>query len=376
MNKLIAAVALAAMAAGCSSASNPAETPLSPVAAAAPTVTPQSGGTSATAVPRRAVVIGSKDPVVGVNLYAVHDYTAAQTAADGERTLAYIKDDLHANAVALVWNLYTADDSSDSVTASQADTLPASGIAVLTQIAQQDGLLVEYRPVLFVETPGNVWEGKVKPADSSVWFDSYYQANLPYLEVAQQYHIAEYVIGTEMSDLALDPQWPAFLARSAGVFQGQISFTADDKRYFPPLTQLPPTQLTGVDMYESLRVASSASLATVAAVYEAYFAEMPSSLLQRTAIQETGIEARFCAYADPPNLERTGPLDEAIQYNWFMAGCETVKRFHLRGIFFWKVDLADYPLTRPASTLSTFEGRSGAVAISKCASIIGSLRKC
>ena len=369
MNRLFAVAALIAVVTACSTAPIQAETSTAP--SQTTSVRPQAAKTGVVASEQvDAITIGSKGPVVGVNLYALHNYTAAETTADGERTLSYIKNDLHADAVDLVWNLYAPTDSSDSVVTSEADTLPASNIAILTRIAQQDGLLVEYRPMMFVEVADNYWEGKIKPADPDAWFNSYYEANLPYLKVAQEYRINEYVIGTEMNDLTPDPQWPAFLAKSAEVYAGQITYTANDNRYFPPVTQLPPTQLTGVDMYESLRAASSAPLATVAAVYEAYFAEMPSSLLSRTAIQETGIEARFGAYANPPNLERTGPLDEAIQYNWFMAGCETVKRFHLRGIFFWKVDLADYPVTHPASSLSTFEGKSGAVAIGKCASII------
>lgn len=83
-----------------------------------------------------------------------------------------------------------------------------------------------------------------------------------------------------------------------------------------------------------------------------------------------GIEARAGAYANPPNLRLAGMLDPTVQFNWFTAACETVKRFHMRGVFFWKVDLSDYPLTHPASSLSTFEGKAGAVAISKCQSII------
>jgi glycosyl hydrolase family 113 len=272
--------------------------------------------------------------------------------------------------VDLVWNMYAPSYSSDSVATKETETLTASNIGLLTRIAQQDGLLVEYRPTMSVETAGNMWEGLIKPADPGAWFNSYYEANLPYLRMAQKYNISEYVIGTEMDDLTPDPQWSSFLARSAEVFTGQISFTADDNAYFPPTTRLPPTQLTGVDMYQKLRLLPSASLSEVVAAYEKFFAEVPASLLQRTAIQETGIEARAGAYGNPPNLELSGELDEAIQYNWFTAGCETVKRFHLRGIFFWKVDLADYPVTHPAPSLSTFEGKSGAVAISECASII------
>jgi len=46
-----------------------------------------------------------------------------------------------------------------------------------------------------------------------------------------------------------------------------------------------------------------------------------------------------------------------------------VKKYHLRGIFFWKVDLADNP-AHPAAAESVFEGREGAAAISNCAKII------
>jgi Glycoside Hydrolase Family 113 len=314
--------------------------------------------------------IGSAGPVVGVNLYAVHNYSTAETTADGTRTLAYIKNVLHASAVDLVWIMYAPSYSSDSVVTKKAETLTASNIGILTRMAQQEGLYVEYRPMMFVETTGNTWEGLIKPSAPGKWFDSYYQANLPYLAMAQKYHINEYVIGTEMNDLSPDPQWASFLAKSAKVFTGQISYTANDNVYFPPATQFPPTPLTGVDMYEKLRLLPSASLSEVVAAYEKFFAEVSPSLLKRTAIQETGIEARAGAYGDPPSLGRPGELDEAVQYNWFTAGCEAVKRFHLRGIFFWKVDLADYPITHPASSLSTFEGKSGAVAISKCASII------
>jgi hypothetical protein len=314
--------------------------------------------------------IGSKGPVVGLNLYAVHNYSAAETTTDGIRTLAYIKDNLHASAVDLVWIMYAPSYSSDSVVTEETETLTASNIGILTRIAQQDGLYVEYRPMMFVETTGNTWEGLIKPSDPDKWFDSYYKANLPYLAMAQKYHINEYVIGTEMNSLSPDPQWTAFLARSAKVFTGQISYTANDNVYFPPTTQLPPTRLTGVDMYEELRLLPSALMSEVVAAYEKFFTEVPTSLLKRTAIQETGIEARAGAYGDPPSLGRPGQLDEAVQYNWFTAGCEAVKRFHLRGIFFWKVDLADYPVDHPASSLSTFEGKSGAVAIAKCASII------
>jgi hypothetical protein len=314
-------------------------------------------------------VIGSNGPVVGVNLYALHDYTAAQTTADGVRTLSYIKNTLHANAVDLVWNMYVPGYYANSVVTDKS-TLSAANIGILTKIARQDGLFVEYRPLLFVQTSGNTWEGLLEPSNPAQWFDSYYAKNLPYLRMAQRYHVNEYVIGTEMNRLTPAEQWASFLARCAEVFKGEISYAQNQHFYFPPLTQLPPTELTGVDMYEPLNLPASAPLSEVVAAFEAFFAKVPASLLRKTAIQETGIESRAGAYSDPPNLQLTGNLDQAVQFNWFTAACETVKRFHMRGVFFWKVDLSDKPLTHPASSLSTFEGKEGAVAISRCEDIV------
>jgi hypothetical protein len=314
--------------------------------------------------------LGANAPVVGVNLYAVTNYTAAQTTAYGERTLPYIKNTLHASAVDLVWNMYSPGYHSNSIVTSKTTTLTAANIAILTKIAQGDGLYVEYRPLIFVQTTGNTWEGLIDPSNPAKWFDSYYAQNLPYLKMAQHFHINEYVIGTEMKRLSPAKQWKSFLAESAKVFRGQISYAQNQYVYFPPYTDLPPTALTGVDMYEPLKSLSPwAPLSKVEAAYDKFFAQMPASVLRRSAIQETGIEARAGAYQEPPNLTLTGTLDPAIQYNWFMAGCEAVKRFHLRSIFFWKVDLADNP-AHPATSLSTWEGRLGAVAISRCASII------
>jgi hypothetical protein len=82
-----------------------------------------------------------------------------------------------------------------------------------------------------------------------------------------------------------------------------------------------------------------------------------------------GIAARTGAYANPQDLGAAGSLNEKVQVNWFTAACKTVHQYHMRGVFFFKVDLTDNP-THPATSLSTFEGRRGAAAIAACARIL------
>ena len=58
-----------------------------------------------------------------------------------------------------------------------------------------------------------------------------------------------------------------------------------------------------------------------------------------------------------------------MQVNWFTAACSTVRRFHMRGVFFFKVNLTDNP-AHPAKSLSTFEGKEGVSAIRQCVQIL------
>jgi hypothetical protein len=123
-----------------------------------------------------------------------------------------------------------------------------------------------------------------------------------------------------------------------------------------------------MDMYKALNLTYKATPAQVTAAWENVFAGMPESVLERTALDEEGIEGRRGAYKLPPNLGAPGVPDPAVQANWFTAACRTVAQYHMRAVYFFKVDLTDNPLF-PASSLSTFEGRKGAVAISDCAKL-------
>jgi hypothetical protein len=311
-------------------------------------------------------------PVVGVDLYALSNYPTAIVEADGQRTIEYIKTALKANAVGIVWDLYAPSRTSDTVHAT-ANTLSPANVEILTEIAEQDGLKVFYRPLIFVsDRPRDPWEGKITPASPSRWFDSYYRAELPYLRAAQQFGVSEFVAETEMHAMNAYPGWPAFYQRIAKVYHGVVSYASWDGDFFPPTGHLQHLAALGMDMYEKApHLAASAPESRVLATFESFFNSMPKAVLARTTIQEMGIEARAGAYQDPPNLEAAGALDEQVQANWFTAACQAVRKYDMRGVFFWKVDLTDNPAF-PASSLSTFEGKLGAKAIAGCASILAS----
>jgi glycosyl hydrolase family 113 len=340
------------------SALKPAKTAASPALSDLPVVGANPGGP--------VLGVPPDTPVLGVDLYAPSNYPAAVVAADGQRMLSYIKNVLKADAVGIVWDFFATSRHSDAVKATRA-TLSASNVGILTRIARQDHLQVEYRPLIFVPSKADPWEGLISPRHPAKWFSSYYRAELPYLRMAQKLGISEFVAATEMKDLNSSPLWPSFFRRVSQVYRGVVSYTAWDKDYVG--NPLLPVKYLGMDMYHPLGLSATATSAQVTAVWESYFSGVPASVLRRTAIDETGIAARVRAYRHPADLGAPGRLDERVQANWYTAACATVRRYRMRGVFFWKVDLADYP-AHPATSLSTFEGRKGAVAISECARIL------
>jgi hypothetical protein len=322
-------------------------------------------------------ILGIKSPVLGVSLYALGNYPATVVRADGERTLGYIKHKLKADAVGIVWNFYARSDYSADVGAASS-TLSARNVGILTRIAQRDGLQVEYRPLVMVPSARNPWAGLINPYPPARWLDNYYRAELPYLKLAQQLRVREFVTATEFQDLNNRPLWPSFFARVSQVYRGLISYAAWDGNYFgsPPgepmqtaTPELLPAKYIGMDMYWHMDLSASATPEEVTAAWEELFGKVPASVLRRTAIDETGIQARVGAYRNPSDLTAPGRLSEQVQANWFTAACATVAKYHMRGVFFWKVDLTDNP-AHPATSLSTFEGRKGAGAISECARIL------
>lgn len=167
----------------------------------------------------------AQSPMLAVDLYAPANYPAAVVRADGTRTLAYIKNVLHANTVGIVWDYFSASDTSSTVQRTR-KTLTPRNVAILTRIARADGLRVEYRPLIFVPSAPNPWEGLILPANPLQWFASYYQAELPYLKVAQRLHVREFVLATEMHVLNGSHLWPLLFSRAASVYHGTVSYAA------------------------------------------------------------------------------------------------------------------------------------------------------
>jgi len=302
-------------------------------------------------------------PILGVDLYSLRRYTPAVVRFDGQRSLNYIKRMLHAQNVGVMWNFYSTSNTSDAVSQTSISLTPAE-VAVLTREAYRLNMRVEYRPIIRVG-PHWTWEGHLAPRNQHAWFASLLKAEAPYLRVAQKLHVSTFVVGTELKNLAGSPDWPAFLAQVRSIYRGTVTYASYQGDYISQPPILPRTGKYGVDAYPNVKLPASATIGQLTAAWEHYFGQVSPGLLAKTTLEEVGIPARDGAYHHPSEWSLPGRPDQQVQARWFAAACQVAFHYHMEGIYFYEVNLADDP-THPFPFAAFFEKTKGAQAIQDC----------
>lgn len=307
-------------------------------------------------------------PVLGVDLYAAANHPLSVVEQDGARNLTYMRQSLGAQSVGIVWNFYAPTEHSNTVS-STSITLSPENVATLTKMAEARHMGVQFRPLIRV-TPKWVWEGYLTPTDVHAWFASLFQAELPYLRIAQQLHVSEFVVGTEWLRVgATSSEWKSFLSQVHSVYHGTISYASQINQYFKVPRDLPPVNQVGVDPYFFFTtMPTSASTAQVIAAWDKEFSPIPRSLLERTMMDEVGIASSAGAYHHSPHWQIPGASAPQVQVRWFTAACTMAWRYHMRGVYFYEINLEDNP-AHPLSFPGFFVDKPGAQAIHNCLTI-------
>jgi hypothetical protein len=329
----------------------------------------------ATAPPNTKTVEKVSKPLLGADLYAINNFRPALVRRDGLRDLKYMRHTLRLDSVGIAWNFYTQRDHSNVVSRTRQSLSPAN-VAILTRQAQAQGLSVEYRPLIKVVHANSVWEGYIAPVVARDWFNNFFKTELPYLRIAQRYHIREFVVGTELHILTDEygKLWAQFVHRVQGVYKGIVSYATYGNDYFPPdgpklISTVKDYGMTG---YPNLHLGANATQAQVDTAWRQAFYGVPKKILERTAIDETGVPALAQGYDKPAIWSATGRIIPRVQSQYFTGVCEAVAFWHMRGVYFWNVNLTDYPGTASKSPV-TFEAKPGAKAIAGCAKIFNNV---
>jgi hypothetical protein len=333
--------------------------PLIPASIADPTPSHRPfAGTPARPVP------GTDRPVLGVDLYVKGAEPPATVRREGARDLTYMHRTLGAQSAGIVWNLYSPGNASATVSRTSI-TLSPAGVATLTKLAEAKGMSVEYRPLIRVG-PSQTWEGFISPPAEAAWFASFYQAELPYLRLAQQLHVREFVVGTELHELNSSPFWRAFLDKVRKVYHGIVSVSSFQGQYYRG--QLLPLTDYGMDPYPDIKLPDNATVGQLTAAWEALFARVPAGVREQTMMEEVGFISEDGAYQWPQLWSRRGPVNWRMQARWFTAACRTVAQWHMRGIYFYEMPLEENPAS-PMPFPAYFEGRPAARSIKGCLAI-------
>lgn len=355
---IAAACALAAVACG----STPAATVTTPT----PTARPTASATTVTPSAPAAYKL-----TTGVDLYVTSDYSLAATTAMGERDIPWIASALKVGAIGIAFDLTIPSDTSDQVDAAGAATPAVADIAELTRIAQAYHLQVQYR-ILFRVNGSDGSAEKVNPASQAAWFSSLEAAEEPYLELAQNAGVSQFIAGTEVATIEGSTRWTAFFTWARSLYKGTLSYAAwggspSGGGYFSARRKLPGVSLYGVTAYPNIYLPDTATVAQLTAAWTKFLDIAPADVLARTEIDELGIPAEAGAYSAPWAWNNQhGVTDDQVQGNWFTAACDAAKAARVPAIYFWNVNLDDDPAD-PSQGLTNIEGRApGEAAIRGC----------
>jgi hypothetical protein len=314
-------------------------------------------------------------PVLGIDVESDVNYSVSTAKAYGSRLAGYIHGTLHATSLSLVWMLCDPSFTSNIVGKCQR-TLSSPAVKAIAEEARQDGLAVQLRPLIRVGPPadwGNPhlsWEGFIDPTNQLAWFRSLLAAETPYLKSLRGISGSQFVVATEPWDIADSPHWLWLLGKAHEICGCATSIASQTARYRAGV--LPSKNTPGVDFYPHLNIPASASQQTVTARWEASTNMVPLWVRARTTLDEEGIRATVGAYQHPEDWSIGGADDPQVQARWFTAACQTVVRFHMRGVYFYNIPLNDDP-AHPFNFPAYFVGNAGSDAIQGCAKLFSSV---
>ena len=297
---------------------------------------------------------------LGVQVYWHTTGSAADVRAAADKVLDYVVS-LGANSVGLTFPFYTNGVHPTQVYGLASSTPDPATLAVVIGEAQARGLRVMVRPVLdeanITDSKGD-WRGTIQPSSVTSWFASYRDFLQPYLQLAQQKHVAYFVVGTELESLATQKtQWTALDTAAAKIYSGELDYSQNWDNWSNGVSSTQASHI-GMDAYPVLHQGDSASVSQLTTAWEHWLRNRSTTVLKQTVLQEVGITAVSGAYSAPAHWSKAeDTIDVPIQAKWFTAACQSARALGLPGIYFWNVDSNANPANAASASSDSFIGR-------------------
>ncbi|MGQ0574891.1 MAG: glycoside hydrolase family 113 [Pseudonocardia sp.] len=180
--------------------------------------------------------------------------------------------------VQLVPTWYQATGASSTIAAT--DGGPSEdGIRGAIALAGQRGLKVLLKP--HVDVSDGTDRARIRPDDPDAWFASYTEFVVRYAAMAAELGVAQFAVGTELSDLSGDRErWVAVIDAVRAVYGGELVYAAN---YYEAaqVAFWDRVDLVGIDAYYPLAREPTTDVATLEAAYAPVRAEL-ADLAART----------------------------------------------------------------------------------------------
>ena len=119
-----------------------------------------------------------------------------------------------------------ASPTASEITADPAKTPTDESVLAAASKARSEGLEVAIKP--HVDVRDGSFRGEITPADRAAWFASYGKLVDHFAELAQRADADVFVIGTELTTMAVDADaWRDLIARARARFDGKITYAAN-----------------------------------------------------------------------------------------------------------------------------------------------------
>jgi hypothetical protein len=278
-----------------------------------------------------------------------YTYSGQDVAAAATVTVGYARS-LHANAIGISFPFFMKSGHAAGVYAESATPTPDQ-LATVIIAARRAGMRVTLRPLLDEKVLGGSRAG-LRPVNEAAWFASYRQFLVPYLVMAQQLHVSEFITGAELTQFSRSWRWKELNASIRRIYHGQLG--CSDNLSFRRGGCGSAMQL--VDAYRPLRP-------PLAAAWRSYDDTLPRG----TVLAEVGIAAADGAWSKPWIINWPGSaLDPAMQAEWFTDACRAAAAAHLGGIYFWSLNLSVQQIGPTVAYEAQWAHSAGASAISRC----------
>jgi hypothetical protein len=282
-----------------------------------------------------------------------YTYPGQDVATAAAVTMGYARS-LHANAIAISFPFFMTSRQAAGVQSGTATPTPEQ-LATVIIAARRMGMRVTLRPLLDEKALGGS-RANFLPMNEAAWFASYRKFLVPYLAVAQQLHVSEFIIGAEFTRFSRSSHWKKLDRSIYPIYHGQLG--CSDNLQFQHGGCGTARQL--VDAYQPL-------LPPLAAAWRSYGATFPRG----TVLAEVGIAAVHGAWIKPWQIHwPDSVLDSAMQAQWFTDACDAAKAGHLGGIYFWALGLSVQQTGPTRANASLWAHSAGASAISRCFAFI------